>query len=189
MENKPCSFEGCENPVRARGWCPTHWLRWRKYGDPSVTKLLRFHGPDETIAARTRQAGDCIEWTGSVGSHGYGRVYVDGFRELVHRYAWARVNGPIPDGAQVDHMCWNKRCVNPGHLRIATIAENVSSRNGAQPGRKNNLPRNVYLTKGKRYYVMAGGRRFGGVFDTVEEATVVAEAARHEMFGEFAGRG
>lgn len=29
-----CSIEGCDKPVRARGWCQAHWLRWYRYGDP-----------------------------------------------------------------------------------------------------------------------------------------------------------
>lgn len=31
-----CSFEGCNKPAHARGWCGTHYARWRKHGDPSV---------------------------------------------------------------------------------------------------------------------------------------------------------
>lgn len=29
-----CSVAGCEKPVRARGWCNSHYLRWRRCGDP-----------------------------------------------------------------------------------------------------------------------------------------------------------
>lgn len=31
---KVCEFEGCGNKVRARGWCTSHYNRWKKYGDP-----------------------------------------------------------------------------------------------------------------------------------------------------------
>lgn len=31
---KPCSVEGCCNISQARGYCKTHWARWRKHGDP-----------------------------------------------------------------------------------------------------------------------------------------------------------
>lgn len=30
-----CSIDGCCNPVKARGWCGKHWLRWWKHGDPA----------------------------------------------------------------------------------------------------------------------------------------------------------
>lgn len=36
--SKVCYVEGCSNPVRGRGMCNTHYLRVRKYGDPSVCK-------------------------------------------------------------------------------------------------------------------------------------------------------
>lgn len=29
-----CSIEGCVKLVRARGWCSTHYNRWRTHGDP-----------------------------------------------------------------------------------------------------------------------------------------------------------
>ena len=32
MEN--CSIGNCLNVVRSRGWCRTHYARWRRYGDP-----------------------------------------------------------------------------------------------------------------------------------------------------------
>lgn len=27
-----CTVEGCDRPLRARGYCATHWARWRKHG-------------------------------------------------------------------------------------------------------------------------------------------------------------
>lgn len=29
-----CSIEGCEKPVRSRGWCASHYAHWWKYGTP-----------------------------------------------------------------------------------------------------------------------------------------------------------
>jgi hypothetical protein len=37
MQNQPsptCSIEGCDRPVRARGWCSPHLQRWYVHGDP-----------------------------------------------------------------------------------------------------------------------------------------------------------
>jgi hypothetical protein len=32
-----CSVDDCSTPVKARGWCSTHYSRWRTHGDPLVT--------------------------------------------------------------------------------------------------------------------------------------------------------
>lgn len=34
----PCSIEGCENVIQARGWCSAHWTRWDRTGDPLTRK-------------------------------------------------------------------------------------------------------------------------------------------------------
>lgn len=34
---KACSVEGCERPRRRREWCSTHYTRWLRHGDPTVT--------------------------------------------------------------------------------------------------------------------------------------------------------
>ena len=32
-------MEDCDKPVRARGWCSTHYARWQRRGSPEVTLL------------------------------------------------------------------------------------------------------------------------------------------------------
>jgi hypothetical protein len=46
----------------------------------------------------------------------------------VHRAVWMYLNGPIPDDMVVDHTCFERRCVNPSHLRLLTRSENASIR-------------------------------------------------------------
>ena len=111
-------------------------------------------------------------------------------RVMAHRYAWERVNGPIPDGMLLDHTCWNKSCVNVDHLRLATKGENNSYRNAAQANSTSGV-RNVHAYQNQwRVVLQKNGKRIHyGLFSTIEEAAVVAEQARQELFGEFAGRG
>jgi hypothetical protein len=35
----PCSIKGCTQPYTTRGWCQTHYDRWRKHGDPMWTPM------------------------------------------------------------------------------------------------------------------------------------------------------
>lgn len=37
-----CSVEGCARPHVARGYCHMHYLRWRKYADPSIVARNRY---------------------------------------------------------------------------------------------------------------------------------------------------
>lgn len=34
MPDSTCSIPGCETPIRARGYCVSHYGRWSRYGDP-----------------------------------------------------------------------------------------------------------------------------------------------------------
>jgi hypothetical protein len=57
-------------------------------------------------------------------SNGYGRIKRNGKSLLVHRVIYARKHGSIPQGMDLDHVCRNRRCVNPDHLEPVPRAVN-----------------------------------------------------------------
>lgn len=185
-----CTIDGCEREYLARGWCATHYRRWHKYGDPHAVKQQQFSSPEESFAARTEWRGDCLIWTGGRHKFGYGVISVDGETTVAHRYAWERVNGPIPEGTEIDHACHTPACVNVEHLRPATSSQNGSNRSGPQAGSRSGI-RNVRPHRDKWVVELKRNRKryYIGIYETVEEATNAAEAARQELFGEYAGRG
>ena len=77
----------------------------------------------------------CWNWATRPYSNGYcyGRDG-NGKRMLAHRMVWIRANGPVPQGLELDHVCRNKRCVNPEHLRAVTRSVNVKAACDARRG-------------------------------------------------------
>ncbi len=60
---------------------------------------------------------NCWLWTGPKHSAGYGQFLKP--QRYAHRFVLELV-APIKKGMMVDHICRNRICVNPNHLRIVT---------------------------------------------------------------------
>lgn len=73
----------------------------------------------------------CWEWSWSKNQLGYGVVWFDQIRFLAHRVAYSLLIGPIEHGLVLDHLCQNKSCVNPDHIRVTTHRINVLRNHGA----------------------------------------------------------
>ena len=68
----------------------------------------------------------CWEWqSGSKLPSGYGTFWWNGSKKGIHRVSHSVFNGPIPEGLDVDHICLNRGCANPAHLRAVTHRENM----------------------------------------------------------------
>lgn len=56
-EAKLCAVEDCDKPAYVRGWCTTHYQRWKKYGDPRLggwprKMVCEATGCDKPVLAR-----------------------------------------------------------------------------------------------------------------------------------------
>ena len=126
-----CSIEDCENPQNARGWCKTHWKRWRKNGDPKIKTLWMQSDPEHRFWAKVSlpDTNGCLLWRKPSGSNGRGTFW-NGKRPVQpYRFAYELLIGPIPPGLTIDHVwangCRNPLCVNPNHLEVVSQCENV----------------------------------------------------------------
>lgn len=66
----------------------------------------------------------CWVWNRARGPLGYGATFFNGRVRPAHRILYEQHKGPIPGGYELDHLCRNPPCVNPGHLEPVLHAEN-----------------------------------------------------------------
>ena len=111
-----------------------------------------------------RSIGDCWNWLGSLDRDGYGRVRYNGRRTRAHRIAYELAIGPIPAGLVIDHLCRNRRCVNPDHLEPVTSQENtrrgVTGQARAEQKRaQTHCEHGHEFTEANTAYRLTGGRK------------------------------
>lgn len=192
MVERKCTYEGCGRPFKARGLCSKHYQRLLRHGDPNGGNREIFMSPEEAFESRTMPVTEtaCLLWTGKPNRDGYGRIANPGGSTLAHRYAWEQVNGDIPKGLVIDHMCHTPQCVNVDHLRLATHGENMRNRPKATSQSKTRVRGVDLRPNGYRASVTKEGKHFHiGYFPTLAEAEGAVKVARDAMFGEFAGKG
>lgn len=137
----PCTVDGCDRPNYGHGLCMKHWTRWRATGNaltvrpPGRVRRAYNHPPTENI---TPLDTPCREWQGGRVGVGYGSFSRQGRRQMVHRWVWEQVNGPIPDGMIVMHLCDNPPCFRYDHLVLGTLKANTADREAKQ---RNNTER------------------------------------------------
>jgi HNH endonuclease len=84
-----------------------------------------YESKEDEFLRRTKQVDHGLVWAGTLHPpYGYGRMLDRGY---AHRYAWERVNGPIPVGMVIDHQpTCPKNCVDIDHLSMFSISDHVA---------------------------------------------------------------
>lgn len=142
----------------------------------------------ERFESKVVRTGGCWEWVGAKTTAGYGHLRVgNGIRKTTyaHRVSYEIHHGPIPEGMHIDHACHNRACVNPAHLRLATVKQNNENLSGARTNSKTGV-RGVF--PGQRpntWYARVGHNGTYhqlGTFTSLPEAEAAVTAKRNELF-------
>lgn len=184
---KRCDFTGCDSYASGKGLCDAHRLQLRsgkglREKRPGPNKLT----PEERFWRYVQKGESCWTWSAHATHLGYGRMIVGKTVKYAHRLSWEFTNGPIPEGAVIDHICHNTSCVRPDHLRLATVKQNNEYRQGAQVNNMGTGVRGVYPGRrdGTWYAVLKHNYQqiHIGTFTSVEEAEAAVKAKRAELF-------
>jgi len=142
---------------------------------------------EDRFWAKVEKTPTCWNWTAAIGSSGHPNFFFEGKVGCAHRWAYANFVAPIPAGMQIDHICHNRACVNPEHLRPATNKQNAEYRQGAQRNNKESGVRGVHRPNSvsDKWAVRIkhnGKMLYFGCYETIEEAAEVAKRERARLF-------
>lgn len=132
--------------------------------------------------ANVNKVGTCWLWAGNVDKIGYGRYRLT----YAHRYAYELHTGRmIRKGRQVDHMCHNRSCINPDHLRSVTNKQNGENRKGPNSNNTSGILGVSWNKRHEKWRAQFTHNRksiYVGMFDRIEDAEKAIIASRNRVF-------
>ena len=78
----------------------------------------------ERFWSKVDKTDTCWNWIAGR-SNGYGMIQINKKHKYAHRVSYEIFKGDIPEGLELDHLCRNRKCVNPDHLEAVSSRENT----------------------------------------------------------------
>lgn len=128
-----CKIDSCGKKHLARGYCESHYRRWKRHGDPrggGVANGYLGKWIDEVAMAHKGQ--DCLIWPFARDKDGYpqgGHPLIASKR--AYRVVCELHNGPPPSEVhEASHSCGkgHEGCISPVHLSWKTHDENEADK-------------------------------------------------------------
>ena len=139
----------------------------------------------ENYWKKVDKTSECWIWTSVKDRYGYGRFPANRKFHGAHRVSYQISFGAIPSGKVIDHVCHRRDCVNPAHLRTATLKQNQENRHGPQ---RNNTSGVLGVSWSNYYNKWAASvghnskRIYCGRYDDLADAEDAVVKKRLELF-------
>lgn len=149
-----------------------------------MSKYMRGTPIDRLMDKVVKEDNGCWIWCGGKNPAGYGRINVGGKAVLAHRWIYQHlISGELPRNVDVDHICRNKGCVNPDHLRAASRSENQMNTEKHKDNTSGYKGVDFHRRTGK-WRARVGAKHLG-LFNTPEEAYKAYCETASAKYGEF----
>jgi hypothetical protein len=129
-----CIEIDCDKNIFAKSkqLCGMHYYRLLRHGSTAKEDLpIKKQAKDwqPRFWKQVNKSKSCWNWIGAVDSYGYGvfqLAYPKRQTVKAHRISYEILQEKIADNMTIDHLCFNKLCVNPKHLEVVSALVNGS---------------------------------------------------------------
>lgn len=129
LNQKCCSVERCDNPIKSKGLCSSHYNKLARYGDVTGgSKTANGERVRWLQSALRAETDECVFWPFKPTHDGYAVFKLKNRTIKAHQFSCEYANGPRPDGLEASHECGKSLCCNPRHLNWKTHAENIADK-------------------------------------------------------------
>lgn len=137
LQDKKCEY--CNKQFRPKGSCVKFCSTSCVYKDIHLRAILRIF-KNFYVDKNT----GCWIWKKRLNIGGYAIcTATKGLSQVVHKTIFMLFFGEVLKGKQLDHLCRNRKCVNPFHLEVVSTAENV--RRGLSTKLNKKIINNIFL--------------------------------------------
>lgn len=109
---------------------------------------------EQRFWGKVKKTNSCWNWIGNQSKDGYGQFGIsDKIKKSAHRFSFELLKGKIPQDLTIDHLCRNRLCVNPDHMKPVTTQENTRrGETGIVNRSKTHCPKGHEFTPANTYY-------------------------------------
>lgn len=135
------------------------YKRFPVYNNIFDALTIRINKNSNIFGEDGKYSTECWQWIGTIDTKGYGEYTVQGKQTKAHRLVYENYTGQKIDSKLcIDHLCRNRACVNPEHMEIVTLGENIIRGNSIQArNKRKDKCKNGHLFDEKNTYIRPDG--------------------------------
>lgn len=121
-----CSILDCKQKIHAKNLCGKHYMQHCRAGKTDSNYFKRTIL--DRIVRKIKEVNSIGCWKVDLyhNNGGYAKINVGKKSRRVHRVLFQILIEKVPLNMDLDHLCRNRWCQNPGHLEIVTRKENLN---------------------------------------------------------------